>query len=309
MTFRAYRISFLSLFVSITCASSALASGPEWFEPEAPKAKPGQDAASPSSPSSPSSKPRPTESRAPRAPKAGSGESGMPAAPKASANQGAGATPEGKPTDGSPTSSTSPKSTTLPTAATSPTAPANQKAPLPAEAAAGAKAGATVAAPRHAAASRAAPKAAREATTTEWYGWQTLAADGASLGLVIAGAASDKPTLAALGILSYVVTSPTIHALKNEHGRAGVSLGFRLIGPVVGVLGGMAASDIFCGQCGVDYSPTWVVGGALVGIASGPIFDAVFQSKRAIKARPSVSLAPAVVPSRQGMTVGLTGAF
>jgi hypothetical protein len=88
-----------------------------------------------------------------------------------------------------------------------------------------------------------------------------------------------------------------------------VSLGFRLVGPVVGVMAGMAASNVFCRQCDSDYSDTWIIGGALVGIASGPVFDAVFQSKREIKARSSVSLAPAIAPSQQGMTVGLAGAF
>jgi hypothetical protein len=108
---------------------------------------------------------------------------------------------------------------------------------------------------------------------SRWYGWQTLAADGASLALIIgsislADSGGDSPS-AALGwgaFGTYALGAPIIHLTHSNPGRGFASLGMRVGGPIVlGVIGALAEncsnnSREFCG-----------VGGALLGASAGII--------------------------------------
>ncbi len=227
------------------------------------------------------------------------------AAPKTPANQGA---PKASPApDQAASTAATPTATAAVPAAATAAAPTAAAATPPAPAAPAPVPAKPRSAPRAAALRATSPAPTR----TEWYGWQTLAADGASAALVLGGIAAEKPNLAVAGVLSYLLVPPTLHSVKGRHEQGGISVAFRLAGPFVGAMIGMGASDVFCPSC-VDYSPGLIAGGALLGIVSGPVVDALFLSKREVKtgrAAPRAAFAPSVVPVREGATFGLSGSF
>lgn len=87
------------------------------------------------------------------------------------------------------------------------------------------------------------------ARADEWYGYQTLAADGVATGLVVGAIATHgdvSKTFFALSASTYIIASPVIHAANERGGAAVGALGLRLGAPVsFGLLGLVvgAASD------------------------------------------------------------------
>lgn len=104
---------------------------------------------------------------------------------------------------------------------------------------------------------------------SRWYGWQTLAADGAALTLSVASialsdASSDAPSTAlgwgAFG--TYALGAPVLHVVHGNPGRGFASVGLRLGGPIVLAFLGASAESCNGGDfCGF--------GGALVGVTTG----------------------------------------
>ena len=65
----------------------------------------------------------------------------------------------------------------------------------------------------------------------EWYGWQTLIADGVAI--------ASTPFVPVVGVGVYLTGAPIVHLAHGNGARAGASLGFRLGAPLVGAVGGV----------------------------------------------------------------------
>jgi hypothetical protein len=61
----------------------------------------------------------------------------------------------------------------------------------------------------------------------EWYGWQTLSVDGASIAMIAGGGESGSPALSVVGIGGLLIGAPIVHAVHRNH-WALPSLGMRL---------------------------------------------------------------------------------
>jgi len=75
------------------------------------------------------------------------------------------------------------------------------------------------------------------AADDHWYGWQTLVADGAALGVGVGASALGSRTGVNLGIValaSYLITAPVIHAEHGNYERSAGSLAMRLAAPALG---------------------------------------------------------------------------
>jgi hypothetical protein len=151
-----------------------------------------------------------------------------------------------------------------------------------------------------------------------WYGWQTLATDAISFGVLATAADSrDSGPQVAIGLLGYALGGPVIHAAHGHVGKAFGSLGLRVGAPVVGAVTGFAMEDCehsddgemdFCGLQGAGI-------GLVIGAASAVILDATVianddaepdapsQPERGVQLRPDVRIA------KDRAQVSLTGSF
>lgn len=155
---------------------------------------------------------------------------------------------------------------------------------------------------------------------TEWYGWQTLLVDGASLVLSV-GAASTRSgaTAGTLGLASlagYLFGGPLVH-VGNGRALTGLgSLGLRTGLPVGGAIAGGLAGYGSCGKSSGDFgSGLCVVAfgflGAGVGLIAAVITDAAWLARKTVETRqqqgvrwlPDLSLTPT------GGSAGVRGAF
>ncbi len=77
-----------------------------------------------------------------------------------------------------------------------------------------------------------------------WYGWQTLIADTADIGLLLVALktsdSSSTGAAVALGAVGFIVPAPAIHLAHGQGARAGISFGLRLGLPLL--LGGIGRS-------------------------------------------------------------------
>jgi len=105
----------------------------------------------------------------------------------------------------------------------------------------------------------------------EWYGGEVLAADTIGWALIIGGATADAWPIAALGVGGIVLGGPVIHAAHDNYGRAAVSVGLRIGGPLLG-LGLGAALD----KDSHSFIPVGPVIGAFLGYVAGAIADIAF---------------------------------
>jgi hypothetical protein len=164
----------------------------------------------------------------------------------------------------------------------------------------------------------------------EWYGWQTLLADGASVALVIGGATiasgsgsssnSNSRTgsaLAGLGSLGYLVGGPIVH-LANGRPFAGLgSLGLRAGLPVGGaILGGLiglgtckdSSRDFGSGLCVLAIGTLGFVGGVVAAVVADAVWLArkpteLAKPQQAVRWIPDLSLSPT------GGSAGVRGTF
>lgn len=162
---------------------------------------------------------------------------------------------------------------------------------------------AVVVVPREGAPRRSAPAPdGPHPTETVWYGWQTLLSDGAAL--------ATTPIVPWLGVTTYLLGAPLVHA---AHGRPIVSLasvGLRVGTPLVGAVGGVLLSS-GCGRdlCGLGYAAV----GAAVGAGGAVLLDAFALAREAAEpareGRPS-AMRPSLAARREGgFDVGLSGTF
>ena len=136
----------------------------------------------------------------------------------------------------------------------------------PAAAPAPAPSGFSAPAPRREIGPRRAPE---KKSDKEWYGYQTLIADGASLALMVAGGASGSGKVAGVGVTTYIFAPPIVHWAHGNVGWGFASMGLRLTAPpllgVIGVIvgGGFGADKTRSSTDAVDIATGAAVGGAI----------------------------------------------
>jgi hypothetical protein len=152
---------------------------------------------------------------------------------------------------------------------------------------------------------------------TEWYGWQTLIADGASLIMIpIMAGVTESEELGYVALGGYFLAPPVIHAANGRWGIGFASLGFRTGLPLVGLLVGAAADDDRN-----DFVPAGAIIGFVVGVLGAVALDASWLAFKKVdvnedisSARPTkrsaFSFTPTVAPRKEGgWTMGLGGTF
>jgi hypothetical protein len=102
-----------------------------------------------------------------------------------------------------------------------------------------------------------------------WYGYQTLASDAVSWGLIIGGAKVDVWEISALGLGGVFLGAPVVHVMHDNRGRAAISFGMRAALPLFG-LGIGAALD----KNNRSMIPAGPIIGALLGSFAASIVDA-----------------------------------
>jgi len=167
---------------------------------------------------------------------------------------------------------------------------------------------------------------------TDWYGYQTLASDGAALGLLVAGlTSSERSGMAWAGVATYALGAPVVHASHGNWGSGGKSLLLRTGSPIVGcAVGAMvgilatpfAPADPDQSEHGDGHLSMGIplriaaytaIGGMVGGAAIASFFDAstfahekkqrVTASSTTLQWRPTVSALPG------GATGGVVGQF
>lgn len=184
----------------------------------------------------------------------------------------------------------------------------------------------------------AAPTAPVEASTEEapregkggrWYGWQTLAVDGASMTLLLTGAlvaGSSTRNEGMLGarvlvggsLLGFALGAPVVHVVNGEPGRAAGSLGLRVGLPAVGFMIGLAAAPS-CSSSTGEYGPCLKVldtaaAGAGLGMLAASMLDAWLLAHTSAPDRVApraamLRVAPQIDPARAsyGLTLVASG--
>ena len=160
-------------------------------------------------------------------------------------------------------------------------------------------------------------------TQSHWYGWQTLATDGAGIGLIVMGGAlgyrgPGAVTAAGIGVGSLLLGGPIVHVAHGRWGTGVLDLGLRLTLPLVG--GALAGSMQCSGECGgpvvvasmIGLAPIWIDAGILAH-EDVPVESARHAGRLRVPrslARLGVSeLHPTTVPTRHGLVLGLSGSF
>ncbi len=171
------------------------------------------------------------------------------------------------------------------------------------------------------------------ATKREWYGWQVLLVDGASLLVTIGGAAAQSGAVAATGGLMYLGGPAAVHFAHGNVARGFGSMGLRLGAPFVGALLGFGVGAASCGgstsNTRTDCAAVGLGLGLLAGYIAGISVDAGLlayedvnaetpaqrgarttkAAPRVAKASPSVTVLPSAAVTPQGGSVGLVGSF
>jgi hypothetical protein len=157
----------------------------------------------------------------------------------------------------------------------------------------------------------------------EWYGWQTLIVDAASVGAFVAGAAQ-APALSYAGLAGYALGGPAVHLGHDRVGVAFADLGIRLGLPLIMAAIG-AGIDVATSQpCGGADICVQGLGGALIGLwaghATAVVLDAaVFSvapvsspspSQDEARAAPApLRFVPSLAIGPRGVSAGVGGSF
>ncbi len=156
-------------------------------------------------------------------------------------------------------------------------------------------------------------------TTTEWYGWEIMLTDAASLTLLFAGAMlagdGDAQLLAsgavAAGVGGLALAPAFVHLQHGNPGTAVASIGVRVGLPAAGMLAGYAASCIKDEDQEVA-CPLSLLFGVVGGSAAALIIDYALLSRSTVAVNPrrdaryGLGVAPR---SEGGFTLSLGGSF
>jgi hypothetical protein len=143
---------------------------------------------------------------------------------------------------------------------------------------------------------------------SEWYGWQTLLSDVATVGFVFTQ--REESTFFKLGVAAFVAVPPVIHFGHKNYVRGFESLGMRLLlptgGAFLGLMGGLAGCK---GNVSCELVPAAVGGG--IGVVTASVLDAtVFARKRLPPPSDSaVQWRPLVLVGKNDARIGVGGTF
>ncbi len=122
-----------------------------------------------------------------------------------------------------------------------------------------------------------------------WYGWRNLIGDGASVALAFVAAASGIGQILIGSTLTYAVGGPIAHFTAGSWGRALISLGARIAGPLLFGLVGRAVSCA-ASRCNDLTSDPAVVISALIGGFAAASFDDAWLARRQVVVTPAIGL-------------------
>jgi hypothetical protein len=160
-------------------------------------------------------------------------------------------------------------------------------------------------------------------TKRHWYGWQTLATDGAGIALIIAGAGAQyqgpvAATAGGVGLGSLFLGGPIVHMAHGRWGIGVLDLGMRLTLPIVG--GAFAGSLECTGECGgpmlaglmIGLAPIWIDAGILAR-EDVPLESARHERRllvpRSLARLGVTEIHPTTLRTRRGVVLGLGGSF
>jgi hypothetical protein len=160
------------------------------------------------------------------------------------------------------------------------------------------------------------PLVAEADRVTYWYGWQTLIADGAVVGLVaghyLLVPREEPSALTFLAGLTYITASPVIHIAHGQDGRAGIALLLRLVLPTAGVVAGYLIGSKLGLNCASDCpGAEW---GAGIGIASAVALDTALLAHEPLRPparreEAAVQLSPSAYRAAGVTGFGIGGSF
>ncbi len=169
------------------------------------------------------------------------------------------------------------------------------------------------------------PPPPEPAIERRWYGWQTLTADGASLAVLVTGAATQQGALLTIGGLGLFLASPSVHWAHGHLGKGFLSLGLRAA-PAALIVGGLVVAGV--GE--TDPPAGRVLGGSILigaGVLTGlaaPLADTLAIAREEVESpRPKpagaraaggpagapLSWAPRVWGRPGGAVLGVAGTF
>ena len=169
------------------------------------------------------------------------------------------------------------------------------------------------------------PKGKEEET---WYGYQTLIVDGASLGLILGGAAianhpgsSDSGGSVALaGGIGYVLGAPVVHWMHGRIGPGFGSLGLRVGLPLAGLFWGAVIGAAVNSRNDDAILAAGAGIGFVGGMAGAMLLDAALlayekpserekEAYQEANAKHPIRWMPNLAPQKSGGTVGVSGVF
>jgi len=155
------------------------------------------------------------------------------------------------------------------------------------------------------------------------YHLQILATDVGAAGAFIGGNALENKAgatgdvLMVAGGVTYALGGPVVHVAHRNYGRAAISLGLRVLLPIVGANIGVAFSscdkhETFANLCSVnDMAAGFLVGAAAAAAADNLLVTPwTMAGSEAAPPRPTpLSLAPRIVATQDRAIFGLGGRF
>ena len=170
------------------------------------------------------------------------------------------------------------------------------------------------------------PTAEQSPTQSRWYGYQTLATDGAALAFGGLSAGTDGRTpreiFGTLALGSYLAGAPIVHLSNGHPLKALASLGLRAAAPVgAGLVGGIigaaaATNDGFLGNLGGTIEGMAI--GVMVGAVAASALDAAVIARDTVPNEPpppaAATLSPTINVTRDQnnaarTTFGVVGVF
>lgn len=150
-----------------------------------------------------------------------------------------------------------------------------------------------------------------------WYGGETLASDGVSAALVIAGVLSASGSrnsesatvvLAGAGFLGFALGPPIIHAIHGHGGKAAASLGLRVASTLL-LFGGAIGCSGSSRQCRNGYEAMAYIGA--LGYPTSIVLDAALIAREDVQQndQEAFTLVPWLTTTREGAAAGVMGAF
>lgn len=156
-------------------------------------------------------------------------------------------------------------------------------------------------------------------TRSEWYGWQILLVDGASLasGLAVGLAGKAEPG-AAVGLTGYALGAPIVHWANGQVGAGFGSLALRVGTPISMAFWGYLAFAVTSDD--PDAAGLAAGASAIVGMAAAMVVDVAVLAKKQVpieapragaRRKPQIQWTPTAGydGKREAVTVGLAGSF